>query len=211
MQHHSCKCWSDTRTKEICLASAGPGHAALHTLDLGLELLDDGVALLEILVEAVPLGNELLLPLPEALLLDLNLLGEALAECLLLLLEFGVVELAGTGLAELASLHLARAVDLVVVLFGCVDEVEHVGANENGPELLEVAVLLVLHLGDTPAVLAALDSPAIRSGDVLLAANDGERHCLDEGACVLETGVVILLEGRGVDLDVLGFDDGTNL
>jgi len=85
-----------------------------------------------------------------------------------------------------------------------------VGANENGPELLEVAVLLVLHLGDTPAVLATLDSPAIRSGDVLLAANDGEGHGLDERACVLKTGVVVLLERRGVDLDVLGLDNGAN-
>jgi hypothetical protein len=195
----------------VHLASASPGHAALHALDLGLELLDDGVALLEVLVEAVPLGDELLLPLPEALLLDLDLLGEALAESLLLFLEFGVVELAGTGLAELAGLHLACAVDLVVVLFGCMDEVEHVGANENGPELLEVAVLLVFHLGDTPAVLATLDSPAIGSGDVLLATNDGERHRLDKRACVLETGVVVLLERRGIDLDVLGLDDGANL
>ena len=193
------------------LASASPGHAALHALDLGLELLDDGVALLEVLVEAVPLGDELLLPLPEALLLDLDLLGKALAESLFLLLEFGVVELAGTGFAELAGLHLACAVDLVVVLFGCVDKVEHVGANENGPELLEIAVLFVLHLGDTPTVLATLDSPAIRSGDVLLATNDGEGHGLDERACVLETGVVVLLERRGVDLDVLGLDDGANL
>jgi hypothetical protein len=61
------------------------------------------------------------------------------------------------------------------------------------------------------AVLTALDSPAIRSGDVLLAANDGEGHGLDERACVLETGVVVLLERRGVDLDVLGLDDGANL
>jgi hypothetical protein len=197
--------------EKVRLASAGPGHAALHALDLGLELLDDRVALLEIFVEAVPLGNELLLPLPETLLLDLDLLSKALAKSLFLLLEFGVVELAGTGLAELAGLHLACAVDLVVVLFGCVDEVEHVGANENGPELLEVAVLLVLHLGNTPAVLATLDGPAIRSGNVLLAANDGERHCLDERACVLEAGVVVLLERRGVDLDVLGLDDGADL
>jgi len=195
----------------VRLASASPGHTALHTLDLGLELLDDGVALLEVLVETVPLGDELLLPLPEALLLDLDLLGEALAESLFLLLELGVVELAGTGLAELASFHLACAVDLVVVLFGCVDEVEHVGANENGPELLEVTVLLVLHLGDTPAVLAALDSPAIWGGNILLAANDGEGHGLDERACVLETGVIVFLKRWGVDLDVLGLDDGANL
>lgn len=185
--------------------------AALEVVHLALKTLNLCVTSLEILVEAVALSNELLLPLPEALLLDLDLLGEALAESLFLLLEFGVVELAGTGFAELAGLHLACAVDLVVVLFGCVDKVEHVGANENGPELLEIAVLFVLHLGDTPTVLATLDSPAIRSGDVLLAANDGEGHGLDERACVLKTGVVVLLERRGVDLDVLGLDNGANL
>jgi len=93
----------------VRLASASPGHAALHALDLGLELLDDGVALLEVLVEAVPLGDELLLPLPEALLLDLDLLGKALAESLFLLLEFGVVELAGRASPNLrVSIWLAR-------------------------------------------------------------------------------------------------------
>jgi hypothetical protein len=54
------------RMGALHLASAGPGHAALHALDLGLKLLDDRVALLEVLVEAIPLGDELLLPLPEA-------------------------------------------------------------------------------------------------------------------------------------------------
>lgn len=193
------------------LAPAGPGHAALHALDLGFELLDDRVALLEVLVEAISLRDKLLLPLPEALLLDLDLLSEALAKSLFLLLELGVVQLARTCLAELAGLHLAGAVGLVVVLFGCVDEVEHVCANEDGPELLEVAVLLVLHLGDTPAVLTTLDSPAIRSRHIALAADDRERHGLDEGASVLETGVVILLERRCVDLDVLCLDNSADL
>ncbi|QBZ58035.1 hypothetical protein PoMZ_02974 [Pyricularia oryzae] len=101
------------------------GSAALHLLELALELLDGGVGVLEVLVETVALGNELLLPLPEALLLDLDLLGEALAQRLLLLLELGVVQLAGPGLAELAGLHLLCAVGLVVQLLGCVDEIEH--------------------------------------------------------------------------------------
>jgi len=199
------------RTSTSHLAPAGPGHAALHALNLSLELLNDRVALLEVLVEAVSLGNELLLPLPEALLLNLDLLGEALAESLFLFLELGVVQLTGTSLAELAGLHLACAVDFVVVLLGCVDEVKHVCADENSPEFLEIAVLFVLHLGNAPAVLTTLDSPSVGSRDVALAANDGERHGLDEGTCVLEASVVILLERGSVDLDVLGVDDSADL
>lgn len=53
--------------------------AALHLLELPLELLDLSMGLLEVLVESVALRDELLLPLSETLLLDLDLLGEALA------------------------------------------------------------------------------------------------------------------------------------
>jgi hypothetical protein len=199
------------RTSASHLAPAGPGHAALHAFDLSLELLDDRVALLEVLVEAIPLGDELLLPLPEALFLDLDLLGEALAESLFFLLKLGVIELAGTSLAEFAGLHLACAVCLIVVLLGCVNKVEHVGANEDGSQFLEIAVLLILHLSYTPAVLTTLDSPSIGSSDVALAANDGEGHSLDERACVLEAGIIVLLERRGVDLDVLSIDNSADL
>lgn len=86
---------------------------------------------LEILVEAIALGNKLLLPLAETLLLDLDLLGEALAQGLLFLLELGVVELAWSGLAELAGLHLLGTVGLVVRFFGGVNKVEHVSADQN--------------------------------------------------------------------------------
>ena len=61
---------------------------------------DGPVSLLEILVETVALGDEVLLPLPEASLLHLDLLGEALAKCLLLLLELGVLDLLHLGFAE---------------------------------------------------------------------------------------------------------------
>ena len=60
----------------------------------------------------------MLLPLPEPGLLRLDLLGEALPESLLLLLELGVLELAGLLLARLAHLHLRVAVVLVVELLG---------------------------------------------------------------------------------------------
>ena len=183
----------------------------MHLLELPLELLDLGMCLLEILVEAVALGNELLLPLPEALLLDLDLLGEALAESLFLLLELGVVQLPGTGLAKLASLHLLGAVRFVVKLLGGVDEIQHVGADEDRSELLEVAVILVLDLSNTPRVLTTLDDAAVTGLDVLLRADHSERHSGHKATGVLGSGLIILLNWWLVDLDALGLNDSSDL
>ena len=169
------------------------------------------MALLEVLVETVALRDELLLPGPESLLLDLDLLGEALPEGLLLLFEFGVVELARAGFAELARLHLLATVGLVVVFFGRVDQIKHVCADKDGAQLLEVAVLLVLDLGNTPCVLAALDGAAVGGGDVLFAADDGEGHGVDERVGVLQGGVVVFIERGLVDFDALGVDDAADL
>ena len=185
--------------------------AALHLLELGLELLDLSMGLLEILVESVSLGDELLLPLSETLLLDLDLLGEALAEGLFLLLELGVVELAGTSFAELAGLHLLGAVGLVVLLLGGVDEVEHVGSDQDRSELLEVAVVLVLDLGNAPRVLAALDDTTVTGLDVLLRSNNSERHGVHEAASMLGSSLIVLLDRGLVDLDVLSLDNRDNL
>jgi hypothetical protein len=96
------------------------------------------------LVEAVALCDEMLLPLPEPSFLHLDLFGETLSERLFLLLELGVVELLHLGFAKLAGLHLGLAVGFVVLFLGGVDEVEHVGPDEERAELLEVAVVLVL-------------------------------------------------------------------
>lgn len=185
--------------------------AALHLLQLLLELLDLSVGLLEILVETVALGDELLLPLSETLLLDLDLLGEALSEGLLLLLELGVVELSGTGLAEFAGLHLLRTVGLVVQLLGGVDEVEHVCSDQDGAELLEIAVVLVLDLSNTPRVLATLNNAAITSLDILLGANHSEGHGVHKAAGVLGSGLIVLLDRGLVNLNVLGLNDRDNL
>lgn len=87
----------------------------------------------------------MLFPLPETSLLGLDLLGEALAECLFFLLELRVVWLLDAGLARLASLHLFQAVVLIVLFLGSVDEVEHVGADEQGTELAEITVGFVLN------------------------------------------------------------------
>jgi len=87
----------------------------------------------------------MLFPLPETSLLGLDLFGEALAECLFFLLEFRVVWLLDASLARLASLHLFQAVVLVVLFLSSVDEVEHMGADEQGTELAEIAVRFVLN------------------------------------------------------------------
>jgi hypothetical protein len=184
---------------------------ALHRLQLGLELLDLCMGLLEILVEAVALGDELLLPLAETLLLDLDLLGKALAERLLLFLELGVVELSGTDLAELASLHLLGTVGLVVQFLGCMNEVEHVSANQNGAQLLKVTVILVLDLGNTPRVLSSLDNATIGALNILLGADNSEWHSSHKTAGMLGGSLVILLNRRLVDLDVLSLNDRNNL
>lgn len=119
--------------------------------------------LFKVLVETVALGDELpqrrrlarivshiekvtyvLLPLPEADLLRLDLLREALAECLLLFLELRIVDLLDLRLAELARLHLLLPVVLVVELLCGRDQVKHVCADEQRAELAEVAVRVVL-------------------------------------------------------------------
>ena len=185
--------------------------AALHRVDLGLETLDLGVAGLEVLVETIALGNELLLPLPESLLLDLDLLCESLAESLLLLLELGVVQLPWARLAKLPCLHLLRAVCLVVVLLGGVDEVKHVSSDKDGAELLEVTVLLVLDLGNAPGVLTALNGAAIVGLNILLRANNGEGHSVDQAVSVGHGGGIVILKRWLVELDALSFKHLANL
>jgi hypothetical protein len=86
----------------------------------------------------------MLLPLTEAQLLLLDLLGEALAQGLLLLLELEVVALPRPGLSRLAGLELLLAVVLVVELLRRRNEVEHVRTDEQRAQLAEITVLVVL-------------------------------------------------------------------
>ena len=188
-----------------------PVDASLQRLDVLLQLLDHGVTLLQILVQPVSLADQLLLPRPESLFLDLDLFRKPLPQRLLLFLELGVVELPRPRLAKLPRLHLLRTVCLVVVLLGRVDEVEHVRSDEDGAELLEVAVLLVLHLGHTPGILTTFDGAAVAGLDISFGANDAEGHGGDEGTSMLQAGFVIFLKRWLVDLDALGFDDSTDL
>lgn len=191
-------------------ATVASDGISLHGLKLVLQLLDLGVGLLEILIETITLSNELLFPLSEALLLDLDLLSESLSQSLLLFLELGVVELPGSSLAEFASLHLLCSVGLIVKLLSGVDKIEHVGADQDGSQLLEVAVVFILDLSNTPGVLTTLDDAAIAGLDVLLRADNGKRHSGHKATRVLGSSLVILLDRGLVDLDVLGLDDAHN-
>lgn len=166
---------------------------------------------LQILVEAVPLGNKLLLPLSESLFLDLDLLGKSLPESLFLFLELGVVELSWSRLSELPCLHLLRTVDLVVLLLGGVDKIQHVCPDKDRSDLFEVAVFLVLDFRNTPSVLTALHDVSIVGLDVFLGTNNGEWHGGHEAAGVGCGLLVILLDGWLVDLDSLSFDNGLDL
>jgi len=85
-----------------------------------------------------------LFPLSESGFLGLDLLCELLPQLFFLLLELGVVELFGLGLAEFAGLHLCLSVVLVVEVLRCRDEVKHVRSDEQRAQLFEVTVVLVL-------------------------------------------------------------------
>lgn len=87
----------------------------------------------------------MLLPLPESCLLSLDLLSEPLPELLFLLFELGVVQFLDLGFPELACLHLLLAVILVMQLLARRNEVQHVGADQQRPQLLEVTVVLILN------------------------------------------------------------------
>lgn len=107
------------RSKELCdrrhLTPLRPSSISnLKGVKFSLELLDCAVSRFEVLVEPVAFGDEMLLPLPEASLFGLDLLGEALPQSLLFLLELGVVELLDLRLAVLPSLHLLLTVVLIV-------------------------------------------------------------------------------------------------
>jgi len=86
----------------------------------------------------------MLFPLPESGFLGLDLLSEALAQSLFLLLELGVINTLGLAVTGLASLHLGLTIVLVVSFFGGRDEVKHVSTNEKGTEFAEVAVGFIL-------------------------------------------------------------------
>jgi hypothetical protein len=135
-----------------------------------LECLDRRMRMLQILVESVPLGNELcvssiiaeeistymLLPLPESRLFQLDLLGESLSQHLLFFLVFWVVNLSDFWFSEFTRLHLGETVCLVVILLSRSDEVEHIGANEQPSKLFEIAVIFVFDWNQCSSAMLGL-------------------------------------------------------
>ena len=192
-------------------AAMAANSTTLHLLKLLLQALNCRMGTLQILIQTITLTNKLLLPLSEPMLLNLNLLSESLSQRLFLLLELGVVKLTRSGLTEFASLHLLSAIGFIVGFFGSVDEIEHVGSDEDGTELLKVAVVFVLDFGNSPAVLTTLDDPTIRGLDVFLGTDHGKWHSGHKGTCMLGGGLIIFLHWWCVNLDALGLDDRTDL
>lgn len=87
------------------------------------------------------------------------------------------------GAALLEGEQLLSTEGLVVDLGRRLDEVLEVGAEQEVPEVDELAVVLVLDVDDAPAVLAAADLLAV-DNDGVLGADDCEGdHVLDERGC----------------------------
>lgn len=77
------------------------------------------------------------------------------------------------GAALLQSQQLLGTEGLVVDLAGSLDQILQVGAGQEVAQVDELAVVLVLDVDDTPAVLAAANLLAV-DDDGLLTADDGE-------------------------------------
>jgi hypothetical protein len=91
-------------------------------------------------------------------------------------------------------------------------ELLHVGTDEHLPQLDEIAVLLVIHLDDTPRVATTADLAAIGSGDLIRSANNGEGN-LGHDLVVLGNGLLVieLIPGSLKDLNLVELDVGKNL
>lgn len=187
--------------------------------------------LLDVCIELILLLGELSLPVAEVLLLLLHNLCESLVEFHHLGLELDAVgdvvllELGGrvskehakgldinlllrdTGLQQSSSgkLNLLHSVVGVVLLDSGVDEIQHAMTHDNLSKPEEVAMVGVVHLGNSPGVLAATSLLSISSNDGVMAADDGKRHL--GGVMGADT---IILAG-GVDLDIVSIDGSSNL
>lgn len=113
--------------------------------------------------------------------------------------------------AKLASLHLDLAVVFIVVLLCRRDQIQHVRSDQQASQLFEITVIVVFYFCNTPRVLAALDSAAISSKDILCRSNDREGHGSHDVDVALGRGFVVALNGRRIALDVLSRDNISNL
>ena len=96
--------------------------------------------------------------------------------------------------------QLVGAVVLVEVVVGVLLELLHVGADEHLAELDKVAVLLVVHLDDTPRVATATDAAAIGVGNLVVGANNGEGDLGHDLVVLGNRLLVIELVARALDV-----------
>jgi len=82
--------------------------------------------------------------------------------------------------------------------------------DEDRSQLAEIAVILLLDLGNSPGVLTTLDRLTLVVLDILLGANDGEGHGVDENLSVLQSLLIILFQRRLVHLDALSLNHCAN-
>ena len=76
------------------------------------------------------------------------------------------------------------------------------GAGQEVAQVVELAVLLVLDVNDTPAVLAAADGLAV-DDDVPLRADDSEGDHVANALVELQFLGIVLLRVEGVEADVV--------
>jgi hypothetical protein len=87
-----------------------------------------------------------------------------------------------------------------------------VGADEHLAELDEIAVLLVVHLDDTPRIATTADLAPIGVGDLVVSANNGEGDLGHDLVVFGDRLLVIELVARPLkDLNLVVFDVGKNL
>lgn len=161
------------------------------TIELLLHLAMTGVEFFFALLQfRLLLGNLLL---EDHLHLSLHLGKLLLVEgTLLLLLDGGIDLLEDAGVLRHAhGDELVGTVVLVEVVVGVLLELLHVSADKHLSELDEVAVLLVVHLDDTPRVATATDLAAIGGGDLVSSTDHGEGN-LGEDLVVLGNGLLVV-------------------
>lgn len=167
--------------------------------------------LLALLQLALLFGNLLL---EHHLHLGLHLGKLLLVQCALLLLLDGRVDLLEDA-GVLSDTHACELLGSVVLVQGVASvllELFHVGSDEHLAQLDKVAVLLVVHLDETPWVFTSSDLAAVSAGD-LGVGTDNSKGDLGHDLVVFGDGLIIIefISGALEDLDIVVLDIGEDL
>lgn len=161
--------------------------------------------LLQVLHQALTFSHQFLFPLAESHLLDLHLLCQPLLEQFLFLLQMSV---------KLVARQIARksipTVRLVVHVARRFNQVVHVRANQQRPQLFKVAVLIILHLRHAPRVLAANNLLAVPAHH-LRAANNCKWDGIEHLDILVARVLVVRLHGARVHLNAVMRNRLTNV